>query len=198
MAFKDTFKNIFNYFEIDTNEEKGYTENYEEDQGTPQMRVAPNPQPKPTLQVASHKQTDSTQVESRKAERTQATGEKSSLQRLHEQQQELMMANKDHETTKTTIDIKYPKRYEDATNIVNLLLDNNSVLIDFQYMSETQALRCLDYLDGARSVLSGNFKKVSSTMWLLTPVNVTVNVEELRSSRAYVDSEASFDFDMRR
>ncbi len=43
--------------------------------------------------------------------------------------------------------------------MVNLLLDNASILIDFQYMSEQQARRCLDYLDGARSVLSGNLKR---------------------------------------
>jgi len=43
-------------------------------------------------------------------------------------------------------------------------------------MTEVQARRCLDYLDGARHVLAGNMKKVASTMYLLTPVNVVVNI----------------------
>ena len=47
-------------------------------------------------------------------------------------------------------------------------------MIDFQYMTEVQARRCLDYLDGACHVLAGNLKKVASTMYLLTPVNVIV------------------------
>ncbi len=83
--------------------------------------------------------------------------------------------------------------------MVNLLLDNASILIDFQYMSEQQARRCLDYLDGARSVLSGNLKKVSNTMWLLTPVNVTVNIEELRNAGTTTGAaDSNFDFDIKR
>ncbi|MDN8913010.1 cell division protein SepF, partial [Staphylococcus aureus] len=80
--------------------------------------------------------------------RTQAPVEGNNIQRLNERQQELQS---DSDAKKTTIDIKYPKKYEEATEIVNLLLGNASILIDFQYMSETQARRCLDYLDGARS-----------------------------------------------
>ena len=55
---------------------------------------------------------------------------------------------------KVTIDVRYPRKYEDATEIVDLLAGNESILIDFQYMTEVQARRCLDYLDGARHVFS--------------------------------------------
>lgn len=55
-------------------------------------------------------------------------------------------------TTKTTIAIKYPKKYEDAQEIVELLIENECVLIDFQYMLEAQARRCLDFIDGASKV----------------------------------------------
>ena len=60
---------------------------------------------------------------------------------------------------KVTIDVRYPRRYEDATDIVDLLAGNESILIDFQYMTEVQARRCLDYLDGARHVLAGELRK---------------------------------------
>ena len=56
-------------------------------------------------------------------------------------------------------------------------------LIDFQYMTEVQARRCLDYLDGARYVLAGNLRRVASTMYLLTPINVVVNIEEYPPSK---------------
>ena len=42
-------------------------------------------------------------------------------------------------TEKVTIDVRYPRRYEDATDIVDLLAGNESILIDFQYMTEVQA-----------------------------------------------------------
>ena len=73
-----------------------------------------------------------------------------------------------------------PANTREATEIVDLLLSNESILIDFQYMTEVQARRCLDYLDGARYVLAGNLRRVASTMNLLTPINVVVNIEDIR------------------
>lgn len=186
VALKDTFKSLFSYFEIDDSadgEERGGA--YRMGNDTPKMRVAPAPAPTEHNDVVEMRRTPS---------RSQAPVEQTNLQRLNERQQELQSES---EAKKTTIDIKFPKRYEEAPEIVNLLLGNASVLIDFQYMSETQARRCLDYLDGARSVLAGNLKKVSNTMWLLTPVNVTVKIEELRSASS-TPSESHFDYDMRR
>jgi len=94
-------------------------------------------------------------------------------------------------TTKTTIAIKYPKKYEDAQEIVELLIEN-----DFQYMLEAQARRCLDFIDGASKVLTGNLQKVGSSMYLLTPINVVVDIEEI--GLAHGNQEANFDFDMKR
>ena len=64
-------------------------------------------------------------------------------------------------TTKATIAIKYPKKYEDAQEIVELLIENRNVfLIDFQYMLEAQARRCLDFIDGASRYLQATCKKL--------------------------------------
>ena len=117
------------------------------------------------------------------------------ITRLHARQQELAMQSQ-RSTDKVTIDVRYPRKYEDATDIVDLLAGNESILIDFQYMTEIQARRCLDYLDGACHVLAGNLKKVASTMYLLTPVNVIVNIEDIRLPDE--DQQGEFDFDMRR
>lgn len=188
MAFTDKLKNIFSYFEIDDSER--YEESpapYRMPNEGPQLKVAPvSPMPKQS----------EPSVELRRG--TGKTGEsESNLQRLNAQQERMAMSG-DRENKKSTIEIKFPKKYEDAPEIVNLLLDNRSVLIDFQYMSEQQARRCLDYLDGARSVLAASLKKVSATMWLLAPVNVIINTEELRSVNPSSSRDATFDFDMRR
>lgn len=187
MALKDTFKNLFNYFEVDeVNEVEEQADAYSMPNDRPKMRVANT--------TAAPVREQQPKVETRREARSE-----SQLQRLHERQQELMTNNNEKEIVKTTIDIKFPKRYEDAPEMVNLLLDNASILIDFQYMSEQQARRCLDYLDGARSVLSGNLKKVSNTMWLLTPVNVTVNIEELRNAGTTTGvADSNFEFDIKR
>lgn len=126
--------------------------------------------------------------------RTNSTQE-NNITRLHARQQEL--ANQSQRSTdKVIIDVRYPRKYEDATEIVDLLAGNESILIDFQYMTEVQARRCLDYLDGACHVLAGNLKKVASTMYLLTPVNVIVNVEDIRLPDEEQNGE--FGFDMKR
>ena len=117
------------------------------------------------------------------------------ITRLHARQQELAMQSQ-RSTDKVTIDVRYPRNYEDATEIVDLLAGNESVLIDFQYMTEVQARRCLDYLDGARHVLAGNMKKVASTMYLLTPVGVVVNIEDNKIPDETHNGE--FGFDMKR
>ncbi|CEX59009.1 TPA: cell division protein SepF [Streptococcus pneumoniae] len=127
---------------------------------------------------------------------SQSAGTKeNNITRLHTRQQEL--ANQSQRATdKVIIDVRYPRKYEDATEIVDLLAGNESILIDFQYMTEVQARRCLDYLDGACHVLAGNLKKVASTMYLLTPVNVIVNVEDIRLPDE--DQQGEFGFDMKR
>lgn len=96
----------------------------------------------------------------------------------------------------TTIALKYPRKYEDAQYIVDLLILNECVLIDFQYMLDAQARRCLDFIDGASRVLYGSLQKVGSSMYLLTPSNIVVDIEELNIPNNSQD--LGFDFDMKR
>ena len=63
-------------------------------------------------------------------------------------------------------------------------------------MLEAQARRCLEFFDGASKVLTGNLQKVGSSMYLLTPINVVVDIEEI--GLAHGNQEANFDFDMKR
>lgn len=187
MVLKDTFKSIFNYFEVDdAHEMEDQHEEHQQENKEPRMRVAP------ASIVNGEKQPEMKRAVSRSQQ-----GERTPVQRLNDRQNELLLSHSENEH-KAVIDIKFPKRYEDATEIVNLLLGSASVLIDFQFMSETQARRCLDYIDGARSVLSGSMKKVSNTMWLLTPVHVTVNSEEIRAGKSSVEVEEQYNFDVRR
>ena len=111
------------------------------------------------------------------------------------QRREEQLQVRNNQTT-TTIALKYPRKYEDAQEIVDLLIVNECVLIDFQYMLDAQARRCLDFIDGASKVLTGNLQKVGSSMYLLTPINVVVDIEEI--GLAHGNQEANFDFDMKR
>ena len=173
MSLKDRFDKFIDYFTEDG-----------EDVGTTYQPKAEEPIVTPVPSVQELPQ------------QTAVTPSKDkNITRLHARQQELAMKSQRY-TDKVTIDVRYPRKYEDATEIVDLLAGNESILIDFQYMTEVQARRCLDYLDGARHVLAGNMKKVASTMYLLTPVDVVVNIEDIKIPDESQNGE--FGFDMKR
>ena len=175
MSLKDRFDRFIDYF---TEDEDSSLPNEKRDEP---ILTPVNSTQEPALPITQTPQS--------------AGAKESNITRLHARQQEL--ANQSQRSTdKVIIDVRYPRKYEDATEIVDLLAGNESILIDFQYMTEVQARRCLDYLDGACHVLAGNLKKVASTMYLLTPVNVIVNIEDIRLPDE--DQHGEFDFDMRR
>lgn len=209
MSLKDKFNNFIDYFtedgeEVEVREVKAAgaeTQPVPQPQKAPQV-TSPRPQisqkeqvkPKPkATPVAPVTTTVSTAVVKEPVSTTKNSSE--NITRLHERQRELA-ANRANTDEKITIDVRYPRKYEEATEIVDLLLSNESILIDFQYMTEVQARRCLDYLDGARYVLAGNLRRVASTMYLLTPINVVVNVEDIRLPNDVEVTE--FDYDMKR
>ena len=177
MALKDAIDKIVSYF--DTDEVTDY-----EDAAKEEAKERPVKAQKPVQTQPPRQQ--------RQPERSQATV----LRSLPLSRSQANQGPQQMNTTKTTIAIKYPKKYEDAQEIVELLIENECVLIDFQYMLEAQARRCLDFIDGASKVLTGNLQKVGSSMYLLTPINVVVDIEEI--GLAHGNQEANFDFDMKR
>jgi len=175
MSLKDKFDKFIDYFTEDGEEVAPSVAELKSEQTLTSVSA-----PKEELQRAQQLPQSS-----------QVNAKEKNITRLHARQQELAIS-----TEKVTIDVRYPRRYEDATDIVDLLAGNESILIDFQYMTEVQARRCLDYLDGARHVLAGELRKVANTMYLLTPVGVVVNIEDIRLPDGSHGEE--FDFDMKR
>ena len=179
MSLKDRFDKFIDYFTEDGEDASVQT---------PELPPRVSNQSTPTKERLVHTASSSAQSSTK-------SGANENITRLHARQQELAQ----HRTIlddKVTINVRYPRKYEETTEIVDLLIVNESILIDFQYMTEVQARRCLDYLDGARYVLAGNIKKVASTMYLLTPINVVVTVEDLKLPEDLQSGE--FDFDMKR
>ena len=179
MSLKDRFDKFIDYFTEDGEDASVQT---------PELPPRVSNQSTPTKERLVHTASSSAQSSTK-------SGANENITRLHARQQELAQ----HRTIsddKVTINVRYPRKYEETTEIVDLLIVNESILIDFQYMTEVQARRCLDYLDGARYVLAGNIKKVASTMYLLKPINVVVNVEDLKLPEDLQSGE--FDFDMKR
>ncbi|AAM99383.1 TPA: cell division protein SepF [Streptococcus agalactiae] len=200
MALKDRFDKIISYFDTDDVSENEVHEVQERTSVQRDSRAA-------TAQEASQRShmTNSAEEEmigSRPRTYTYDPNrqERQRVQRDNAYQQATpRVQNKDsvrQQREQVTIALKYPRKYEDAQEIVDLLIVNECVLIDFQYMLDAQARRCLDYIDGASRVLYGSLQKVGSSMFLLTPANVMVDIEEMNIPKT--GQETSFDFDMKR
>lgn len=187
MSLKDRFDKFIEYFTED-----GDDAQITEPQGQPQAVKTPKSRPVYQEQVKEVKQP---RLVVAPAQQSAPAPANENITRLHARQQELAQNHAVQASDKVTIDVRYPKKYEDAPAIVDLLLANESVLIDFQYMTEVQARRCIDYLDGAKQVLMGNLRRVSGTMYLLTPVNVIVDIEDIKLPDGV---HSDFDFDMKR
>lgn len=201
MAFKDKFDKLISYF--DTDEVSDVEETVEEEAQRPRVQQQAEAVPQQAQRRAEPVQNVRTQqVQGGEAARQhlqqpqqrRAVEENQPVRSINQRREEQMQVRANQATT--TITLKFPHKYEDAQEIVDLLIVNECVLIDFQYMLDAQARRCLDFIDGASKVLYGSLQKVGSSMYLLTPSNVIVNVEELAVPNNGQD--IGFDFDMKR
>ncbi len=68
-----------------------------------------------------------------------------------------------------------PKDYKDAVEIANLLINGNTILLNIESIAKDQAIRLLDYLNGAVHVAGGIMTKVSKTTIVIAPKNVDVS-----------------------
>lgn len=183
MALKDRFEKMISYFDTDD------TDIPEEKVIIPEPvgDISEPPAPKPvgvTTDRPSFQQQPRSEVPKKMKQHRQAPDRRARF------------AEEASDGEQTRIALKFPRKYEDAEEIVDLLIENECVLIDFQYMLDAQARRCLDFIDGASKVLFGSLQKVGSSMYLLTPRNVVVDADALGNQSG--NRDVSFDFDMKR
>lgn len=206
MAFlKDLFEKLYSYFatdEVSDVEELEQALPQQEEKRVSSAQTSSVSQERTSQSAAMHRQAQArSQRQAPSGQSEKAHRESASSTHHYNRKEQMSNPSQEHMQSRTaasqpTIALKYPRKYEDATEIVDLLAGNECVLIDFQYMLEAQARRCLDFVDGASRVLSGNLQKVGSSMYLLTPQFVIVDVEEMNIPNAGQD--VNFDYDMKR
>lgn len=68
-----------------------------------------------------------------------------------------------------------PKKYEDAKEITDLLMNGNTILLNMDGIGKEIAMRVIDYLKGAIQVVGGLMTKVGKTTLVVAPKNVDVS-----------------------
>lgn len=67
-----------------------------------------------------------------------------------------------------------PKKFDDATEIVDALLDNCTVILNLEGMDISLAQQIINFTAGASYSIDGTIKKVSSYIFILTPQGVDI------------------------
>jgi Protein of unknown function (DUF552) len=67
-----------------------------------------------------------------------------------------------------------PKQFDDATEIVDALLDNCTVILNLEGLDINLAQHIIDFTSGASYSIQGSIRKVSSYIFILTPEGVDI------------------------
>lgn len=70
-----------------------------------------------------------------------------------------------------------PKRFDEATEVVDALLDNCTVILNLEGLDMELAQHIIDFTSGASYSLDGNIRRVSAYIFILTPSGVDITGE---------------------
>ncbi len=91
------------------------------------------------------------------------------------------MYNVKKKTSSSEVCVIKPKQFDDATEIVDALLDNCTVILNLEGLDINLAQHIIDFTSGASYSIQGSIRKVSSYIFILTPegVDITGDSQEL-------------------
>ncbi|WP_034550718.1 cell division protein SepF [Carnobacterium funditum] len=73
------------------------------------------------------------------------------------------------------ITILEPRVYSEVQGIADILLEDQSVVLNFVRMDEEQAKRIVDFLTGTVYALGGDIQRIGDEIFLCTPENVSID-----------------------
>jgi cell division inhibitor SepF len=73
------------------------------------------------------------------------------------------------------ITIVEPRMYSEVQEIADILLREESVVLNFFRMDEEQAKRIVDFLTGTVYALGGDIQRIGNEIFLCTPENVSID-----------------------
>jgi cell division inhibitor SepF len=70
-----------------------------------------------------------------------------------------------------------PRAFSESAQIVRKLLDKKTVILHLDLLDKEQSQRTIDFVCGAAHALSGTAQKISDMVFIFTPSNVSLSVE---------------------
>lgn len=81
-----------------------------------------------------------------------------------------------------------PRSFGESGSIVQNLIDRKTVVLNLHLLDKEQSQRTIDFVCGAAHALSGKPQKVGDMVFVFTPSNVTMSVDESASQSKFADS----------
>lgn len=88
----------------------------------------------------------------------------------------------------TSVCVFKPQAFDEAREIVETLMDNKTVLLNFENVDISISQRVLDIVTGACIAINGNLQKISNYIFIATPASVDVSGEFQDTLLGSIDS----------
>lgn len=95
--------------------------------------------------------------------------------------QNIVAINHQQALKKPKIRVMEPRLYSDVQSIADLLLNNQSVVLNFRRMEKGQAKQMLDFLMGTTYAIKGDIQRLGEEIFICTPQSFEVDGAELQA-----------------
>lgn len=82
---------------------------------------------------------------------------------------------------KTRIKLMEPRMYSEVKDIADVILSNQSVILNFRRMDNDQAKKVIDFMMGVTYAVEGDIQRIGDQIFLCTPEGIEVDANELGS-----------------
>ncbi len=81
-----------------------------------------------------------------------------------------------------------PRSFSESAQIVKKLIDRKTVILHLDLLDKEQSQRTIDFVCGAAHALSGTAQKISDMVFIFTPSNVSLSVENGATQSKFAES----------
>ncbi|SFB84915.1 cell division inhibitor SepF [Alkalibacterium subtropicum] len=94
--------------------------------------------------------------------------------------QNIVAINQQQAIKKPRIKVVEPRLYSEVQSIADILLNNQSVILNFRRMEKEQAKQMLDFLMGTTYAIKGDIQRLGEEIFICTPQSFEVDGSELQ------------------
>ena len=81
-----------------------------------------------------------------------------------------------------------PRSFSESAQIVKKLIDKKTVILHLDLLDKEQSQRTIDFVCGAAHALNGTAQKISDMVFIFTPSNVSLSIENGATQSKFAES----------